>query len=68
VSRSEDGRAVVALAQGNVLVSLTESDCFSEARVAQPLNAQVGDRASRAVRGIALVIRRRQDDGGRVLT
>ena len=39
VTESEDGRPVVGLVHDNVLVGLTKSDCFSEARVRKPLDA-----------------------------
>ena len=39
VTRSEDGEQVVGLVRDNVLAALTESDCFSEARVKTALDA-----------------------------
>jgi hypothetical protein len=42
LTKSEDGQRVIGLVHNNVLVALTESDCFSEARVRRPLNALGG--------------------------
>ena len=38
VTKSEDGEQVIGLVRDNVLVALTDSDCFTEARVRTALN------------------------------